>query len=134
MLFKVDFITYNGIYRSIQTDKLNLPAIDGRRTLLSNHMPTIIPIEIGVIETSQDDKPSYWAVSDGMVMFENNVATVLCDEIINVAEINVEEAQAAIAKAQKRLEGASRESDIMRARIMLARATNLLDLKNRYFN
>ena len=129
MLFKVDFITYNGIYRSIQTDKLNLPAIDGRRTLLSNHMPTMIPIEIGVVETSRDGKPSYWAVSDGMVMFENNVATVLCDEIINV-----EEAQAAIAKAQKRLEGASRESDIMRARIMLARATNLIDLKNKYFN
>ena len=134
MLFKVDFITYNGIYRSIQTDKLCLPAIDGRRTLLSNHMPTMIPIDIGVIETSRDNKSSYWAVSDGMVMFENNVVTVLCDEIINVEEINIEEVQASIAKAQKKLEGASRESDIMRARIALARAANLIDLKNKYFN
>ena len=134
MLFRVDFITYNGTYRSIETDKLSLPAIDGRRTLLSNHMPTMIPIDIGVIETSVDNKLSHWAVSDGMVLFEDNVATVLCDEIISVEEINIEEAQAAINKARKKLAGASRESDIMRARVALARATNLIDLKNKYLD
>lgn len=134
MLFEVNFVTYQGIYRSIKTDKLNLPAIDGRRTLLSNHMPTMIPLEIGVVETSENNKSSYWAVTEGMVLFENNVATVLCDEIVNVSDINVDKVQARLQKAQEDLDTANRESDIQRARVALARATNLIESINRYLD
>ena len=54
MLFKLDLITYKGIYRTIETEKLNVPTSEGRRTILSNHMPIMMPLAMGVIETSKD--------------------------------------------------------------------------------
>ena len=131
MKFQVDFITYKGLYRSIETDKLNIPAVDGRRTILSNHMPIIVPVDIGMIETSLDGKTYYWAVSDGLVHFENNKATVLCDEILGTDDIYYERVQKAIDNAQRKLEESTSEDRIIRARIALARATNLMMTKNK---
>ena len=39
MKFKTDLITYEGIYRTIETEKLNLPTSEGRRTILATLTP-----------------------------------------------------------------------------------------------
>ncbi|MBQ1533186.1 MAG: hypothetical protein IIZ64_00020, partial [Erysipelotrichaceae bacterium] len=72
MLFKVDLITYKGIYRTIETEKLNVPTSEGRRTILSNHMPIMMPLAMGVIETSKNGKLSHFAVNNGIMYFESN--------------------------------------------------------------
>lgn len=92
MEFKVDFITKQGHEYSIMTDKLNLPGMDGRRTILSNHMPILLPIDTGVIETSYLDKLDYYAVDGGVVYFKDNMAQVLVSHVIQVSQINIDEA------------------------------------------
>lgn len=131
MLFDVEFVTYRGLSKMIQTDKLNIPAIDGRRTILSNHMPVMIPIEVGVIETSKDGVLGHYAVSDGIVYFENNKATVVCDVIEDISNVDLEYYENRIEDAKKKLEIARNDTDVMKANIQLARATNVINAANK---
>lgn len=127
MLFEADLVTYHGLYKTIQTEKLNIPAIDGRRTILSNHMPIMVPIELGVIETVNNGVLSHYAVSDGMVYFENNKATVVCDVIEDLADVDVDYYENRIKDANEKLSIARTDGDIKKASIQLARATNIIN-------
>ena len=131
MLFDVEFVTYHGLSKMIQTDKLNIPAIDGRRTILSNHMPVMIPIEVGVIETSKDGVLGHYAVSDGIVYFENNKATVVCDVIEDISNVDLKYYENRIEDAKKKLEIARNDTDVMKANIQLARAANVVNAASR---
>jgi len=132
MPFTTKFITYQGLYRTIQTEKLNLPTEEGRRTILPNHMPIMLPIKVGVIETLENNVLIHYAITEGMLMFENNEATILADSIFTIEDINIEKAEHSLKKAQEKLAASSKEADIMRAKIALARATNLIEVKNKY--
>ena len=127
MLFEADLVTCHGLYKTIQTEKLNIPAIDGRRTILSNHMPIMVPIELGVIETVNNGVLSHYAVSDGMVYFENNKATVVCDVIEDLADVDVDYYENRIKDANEKLSIARTDGDIKKASIQLARATNIIN-------
>ena len=126
MQFSVDLITYRGLYKTIETDKLNLPTSDGRRTILSNHMPVIIPIELGVIETHNNEGLFHYASSEGMVYFENNKATVVCDTIIDINEADIGYYEERLENAKKELKQARNDEDIKRANIKILRAANIL--------
>ena len=59
MVFEVEFVTFRGVYRNIKTEKLNVPTEDGRRGILSNHMPIVLPlsdIPMGVIRPIMPNK------------------------------------------------------------------------------
>lgn len=127
MLFDVELITYHGLHKTIQTDKLNIPTSDGRRTILSNHMPIIIPLEVGVIETNNEGKLDHYAVSEGMVYFENNHAKIVCDVIENIRDVDVEIYKNKLTKAQENLQTARTDDDIKKAKIQLTRATNVIE-------
>lgn len=127
MLFETDLVTYQGLYMTIQTEKLNIPAIDGRRTILSNHMPVLIPIENGVIETNNNGVISHYAVSDGMVYFENNKATVVCDVIEDINDVDINFYENKLQKAKNKLDSARNDTDIKKAKIQIARAANVIN-------
>ena len=116
MKFRTDLITYMGIYKSIETEKLNLPTCEGRRTILANHMPIMIPLEIGVIETNEDGILKHYVTDGGVVYFKENVAQIIADSIIDVKEINVEEEMKEKAKEEEKLEKAKRENERIRAK------------------
>lgn len=134
MLFKVDFITYQGVYKSIQTDKLNVPTSDGRRTILSNHMPIMIPVQIGVIETNEDNKLAHYAISGGVLYFENNGAEIVADDVIDVNEINIDEAIAEKEKALEDLRRAKRPNEKTRAQLKIDINDNLIKAYEKYVN
>ena len=126
MLFDTDLITYRGVYKTIQTDKLNVPTSDGRRTILSNHMPVMIPIDMGVIETHNDKGLGHYAVSEGMLYFENNKATIVCDMIIDIKEVDISYYEQRMAEAKEELKNYHNDVDIQKAKIRIARAANVL--------
>lgn len=132
MLFKVDFITYLGVYKSIETDKLNIPTSQGRRTILSNHMPIMIPIETGVIETSNNNKLSHYAISTGVLYFENNIAEIVADDVVDVKEIDIDRANNDKLKAQEELKKAKRNNEKHRAETKIKVADNLIKAYDKY--
>ncbi len=134
MEFTAHFVTYKGTYRDVETEKLNVPTTDGRRTVLSNHMPIMMPLENGVVETSSQGVINRFAITEGMMMFENNEATILCDEIIAVEDIDREMARKAIEAAEKQLATSKHDADIERAQVALRRAVSLMDVADKYNN
>jgi len=132
MLFKVDLITYRGVYRTVETEKLNIPTSEGRRTILSNHMPIMIPITVGVIETANKNELSHYAINSGVLYFENNVAEIVADSIVDVAEIDVELARREKQKYEDRIAESRNENEINRAKQRMEIVENLLRAAEKY--
>jgi len=132
MLFKVNLITYRGAYRTVETEKLNIPTSEGRRTILSNHMPIMIPITVGVIETANKNELSHYAINSGVLYFENNVAEIVADSIVDVAEIDVELARREKQKYEDRIAESRNENEINRAKQRMEIVENLLRAAEKY--
>lgn len=132
MLFKVDLITYRGVYRTVETENLNVPTSEGRRTILSNHMPIMIPITVGVIETANKNELSHYAINSGVLYFENNVAEIVADSIVDVAEIDVELARREKKKYEDRIAESRNENEINRAKQRMEIVENLLRAAEKY--
>ena len=132
MKFRTNFITYLGTYRSIETEKLNIPTSEGRRTILSNHMPIMIPMGIGVIETLEDGKLHHYIVNNGVLYFENNVAEIVADNIVDVNEIDIERSKSALIKYEEALNKAKRENERIRAKEKLDIAKVMLKAAEEY--
>ena len=132
MKFKANFITYLGTYRSIETEKLNIPTSEGRRTILSNHMPIMIPMGIGVIETLEDGKLHHYIVNNGVLYFENNVAEIVADNVVDVNEIDIERSKSALIKYEEALNKAKRENERVRAKEKLDIAKVMLKAAEEY--
>ncbi|MBQ6333771.1 MAG: F0F1 ATP synthase subunit epsilon [Erysipelotrichaceae bacterium] len=132
MQFKTDLITYNGVYRSIMTEKLNIPSPDGRRTILANHMPIMIPLQIGVIETDEDGVLKHYAINGGVLYFRDNVAEIVADAVMDVEEIDVEMALEEKAAQEEKLAKAKRDNERIRARYRIEVAENLLKAAEKY--
>ena len=132
MKFKTDLITYEGVYRSIETEKLNLPTSEGRRTILANHMPIMIPLQVGVIETDEEDGLKHYAINGGVMYFKDNVAEIVADNIVDVEEIDIEKARADKEKEEEKLAKAKREYERIRAKDKLEIEENLLKDAEKY--
>lgn len=48
-MFTLNVVLPSGLYLTESVDSITLPTIDGQRTLLPNHMATVLPIETGVM-------------------------------------------------------------------------------------
>lgn len=132
MKFRTNFITYLGTYRSIETEKLNIPTSEGRRTILSNHMPIMIPMGIGVIETLEDGELHHYIVNNGVLYFEKNVAEIVADNIVNVNEIDIERSKTALVKYEETLKKAKRENERIRAKEKLDIAKVMIKAAEEY--
>ncbi|MBQ3995000.1 MAG: F0F1 ATP synthase subunit epsilon [Erysipelotrichaceae bacterium] len=134
MKFKTDLITYEGIYRTIETEKLNLPTSEGRRTILANHMSLMMPLQVGVIETLENEGLKHYAINGGVLYFKDNIAEIVADSILDVAEIDIDAALKEKAKEEEKLANARRENERIRALNRLEVADNLIRAKERYLD
>lgn len=132
MLFDLDLITYKGLYKTIKTEKINFNSKDGNRTILSNHIPIIIPVEMGTIETLENNKLSHYATNEGILFFENNKAKLICDDIIDINDVDIDFYSKKVEEEKKILSTSKKETDIKTANIRILRSMNKINAaKNR---
>jgi len=134
MEFKVDFITYEGVYKTLMSEKLNVPTSEGRRTILSNHMPIIMPLQIGVVETREGKELKHYAVNNGVLYFKDNVAEIVADSVIDVNDIDIDQARREKRAAEENLRNTKREYEKFRDRNKLEVANNLVSAAEKYLN
>ena len=132
MEFKVDFITYEGVYKTLMSEKLNVPTSDGRRTILSNHMPIIMPLTIGVVETKEGKELKHYAVNNGVLYFKDNVAEIVADSVIDVNDIDLDQAIKDKETAEANIKKTRREYEKIRDRNKLEVANNLISAAAKY--
>ena len=116
-----------------EVKSITFPGTKGRFQVLKNHAPIISTLDIGMIKVDlPDGKENYYSTAGGTIEVLDNKVLVLADSIELVSEIDEERALAAKQRAEERLAEKNAEINIARAEAALARANNRLQLKEKY--
>lgn len=126
----VRIVTPEGTYKEFDTPILNIQTSDGDQGILPNHMPLVTMLKIGRMSSEENGKREIYAVSGGLFYFRDNTAEILTDAIENQKDIDVERAQAAKERAEKRLSSQDPNIDQARAEAALKKAINRIRVKN----
>jgi len=112
---------------------LTVPGTKGRFQVLKNHAPIISTFDIGMIKVDlPDGKSDYYATAGGTIEVLDNKVLVLADSIEEVSEIDEVRALKAKQRAEERLIEKNSDINIARAQAALARANNRLQIKEKY--
>lgn len=118
---------FSGTVKSI-----TVPGTLGSFQVLYNHAPILSTIEIGKIKLDfGDGKDKYYASGGGTIEVNNNKILLLADSLEAADDINIERAEAAKERAQKRLNDKS-GIDVIRAEVALSKAINRLNIAKSY--
>lgn len=126
-MIDVRIVTPEGVYKEFKTPIINIETNEGQRGILKNHMPLVTMLKIGKMETEEEGQRQVYAVAGGLFYFRDNKAEILTDAIENKSEIDVERAEDAKERAEKRLSVLDDPNlDMKRAQIALEKALNRL--------
>lgn len=127
-MINASIITPNGLYKEIKTPIINVTSVDGERGILSNHMPVVFVLDIGKLETVENEIRKIYAISGGVFYFQNNEAKILVNSIEDKDDIDVKRAIASKERQIKRLESKDSNYDLKRAEISLRKAINRIKI------
>ncbi len=131
MMIHCRIVTPKGVYKEMDASIINIVTTDGERGILPNHMPLVTMLKIGKMTTEEPDGREEYAVAGGLFYFRDNLAEILTDAVESKDEIDVERAESARQRAERRLASNNPNYDIQRARIALEKALNRLSVSGR---
>lgn len=123
-----EIVTPNGLYKTFETSILNVVTIDGERGILTKHTPLVTMLQVSKLSSVENGVKKEYAISGGLLYFENDVAKILTDSIEAKEDIDLERALRAKQRASEHLKKSG--SDILRAEIALKKALNRIKVKN----
>jgi len=76
--FQLDIILPETPMPSRTVTAIDLPAADGRLTVMANHQHLIAALKAGTMKiTTEDNSHELWSISAGALQFDNNIASLL---------------------------------------------------------
>lgn len=131
---KLEIITPTKVAFSGNVKSLTVPGSLGSFQVLYNHAPLISTFEVGRIKfVNERAEENDFATGGGTVEVKNNEILLLADSLESRDEINVQRAQAALMRAQNRINHRNKEEiDQIRAEAALTRAINRLKFVGMY--
>ena len=129
----LEIITPSKSSRSREIKAITIPGTKGRFQVLKSHAPIISTFDIGMIKIDTlDGKADYYATAGGTIEVLDNKVLVLADSIEQVSEIDEERALRAKKRAEERLAAKNSNINMARAQAALARANNRLQIIEKY--
>ncbi|KRL53396.1 F0F1 ATP synthase subunit epsilon [Lacticaseibacillus manihotivorans] len=131
----VNIVTPNGLVYDHHADMVVVKTIAGELGIMANHEPVVAPLVIGEIRVKRTDNPGHEdaiAVNGGFMEMSGNVASIVADSAERERDIDLTRAEAARARAQRRIDDAKTKSDpdeLQRAQVALQRAINRIHVK-----
>ena len=105
-----------------QVDEVVAPGLNGELGILLDHTPLISQLKTGILTYRQGAQNKRMHVSGGFVEVASDRVSVLSDVAENPEEIDVERAQRAKERAERRLAARGEDVDFSRAELKLQRA------------
>lgn len=121
-ILNLEVVTPERIMLQEETQSIIVPAAEGLLGLLPNHAPIITGLNPGLIKYRQGADLHVLAISGGFMEVSNNKVSVLADTAELPNEIDIERANAAKERAQKRLKEPPPGLDVHRAELAFHRA------------
>jgi F-type H+-transporting ATPase subunit epsilon len=125
--FKLEIVTPKKVVFSGDVTSFSAPGVVGSFQVLRNHAPLLSATTVGAVKVvDAAGAETRYATSGGFVEVNDNKVVMLAETAEPSDAIDVSRAEAARARAKKRLEGKRSEIDVERARLALHRALNRL--------
>jgi F-type H+-transporting ATPase subunit epsilon len=129
-LFKLSVVTPEKPLIDQEARSIIAPGSEGYLGILTDHAPLItalIPGKLSVTDPSGQE--SFYAISGGFLEVSHNIVTILADAIEPIKDIDIGRAQEAEKRARERLtHRTDADIDVERAEAALARALNRIRL------
>lgn len=126
---QLEIVTPDRIVLSSQADYVSLPGAEGEFGILPGHIPFFAALKIGCMHFQLDGKTQYVCLTGGFAEVADDKVQVLVDSGELAEEIDINRAEAALKRAEERLEKAKNPAEHInatRAEAALKRAINRL--------
>ncbi len=128
----VEVVTPERVVYSGDAKMVIARGVEGDLGILPNHMPLVTPLKVAPVRIqTEGDKETKIAVSGGFMEVRGDKVTILAETAELPEDIDVARAQAAKARAEKRLNDRHPDLDLRRAERALQRALMRLDITNK---
>lgn len=119
-----DRVFYEGPIKSILTR-----GVEGDFMILKNHSPFVTVIQISEMKINfLDGNSRLAAIAGGYLTVKDNEVVIMSDACEWADEIDIERAERAKARAERRISDKLTDDEILQAEIALKRALNRLDV------
>ncbi len=103
MALRLEIVTPDSKTFSDDVDQVVLPGIEGEFGVLPGHAPFVTQITHGELVVTQGSEQHYLAVGDGFVEVKPDSVSVLTDMALMSDDINEQEVEAALKRAEEAL-------------------------------
>jgi len=125
---KLKIVTPKGVYKETEIEMLNVKTTAGQIGILAHHLPLASAIEISEMNyIDEKGNKLYFAIAGGFVYVNEKEITIIANAIESPEEIDLNRAQEAKKRAEKRLQ--QRDGDLLRADIALKKAITRIRVK-----
>ncbi|SHJ65773.1 F0F1 ATP synthase subunit epsilon [Paramaledivibacter caminithermalis] len=124
--FQLEIVTPDRKFFEDEVDMVIAKTTEGYAGILSDHVPMVSPLSVGVIKIKKDGKLLKATCAGGFISTDEDKAIIVTDAAEWPEEIDIKRAEAAMKRAQERLKHDSKEIDVLRAQIALNKALNRL--------
>ncbi len=114
-----------------EVDEVQIPAADGYLGVLPDHAPLMAQLGIGVMSFRVDDRTKFVALHGGLVEVLPDHVRVLADAAEWAGEVDLDRAHEARQRAVGRFDNDQMEVDVERSQAAVARAQARLDASKR---
>lgn len=134
MPIRVEIVSQDRMVYQGDADIVVIPGGDGEMGVLPNHSPLLSTLAFGIVKVRYKGDETEFTVSGGIVEVRPDLVTILADTAENVAEIDVDRAEAARQRAEEMLkQGVPADTDTYLAMEAALRRSNLrLEAVKRY--
>ncbi|MHB1418327.1 MAG: F0F1 ATP synthase subunit epsilon [Bacillota bacterium] len=118
----LEVVTAERIVFQKEVESLVVPATEGYLGILPGHAPLITGLSVGVARYRANGQSEKMAISGGFLEVSNNKTVLLADTAELPSEIDINRAERAKERAEKRLNEKGTGTDVYRAELALKRA------------
>lgn len=131
--FRLEVVTPTRLLVSEEVDEVTAPGIEGEFGVLPGHTPFLTALGVGELMYRKGNETRYAAMFRGFAEVTHEKATILAEEAEFAHEIDVPQAEAAKAEAEKEIaSGLSHDSkEYLEAQAKLERAVNQIHVASR---
>lgn len=128
---KLEIVTPEATAYSEDVEMVTLPGVEGELGVYPNHVPLLTTLNPGELRVLKGGKETFLAIGEGFVEITGNSVSVLTDMALDVAGIDENAAEAAVARAKAALKEDRGSEDIAAVEASLQKALAQLHVKRR---
>lgn len=132
-LFKIQLITPSKILYNDEATMIELRTTEGEIGVYKNHIPLTAIIAPGILrikKTGEEDKEA--ALLEGFIEILGDKVTILAESCEWPDEIDIERANEARIRAERRLSSKESDTNLLRAESALRRSLTRIEVANRH--